>query len=217
MYPSRVTPSRRIAVAAAGVVLAAVALLGVAAPALAQDPNDIGPGPVVDQSTSNVSLDGIADAIAQLKQRAGISLSVVYVDDFNDGDPTDWANQTAADSQLTDPKDVLLAIGIQARGYGVSVDQGLGLSDEQLSKAENDDLVPDLQNNDWTGAAIAYARALGDLATGTDTGSKAIHDTSSGGSPAWLVPVGGTAAVVVIGGAFLLAWLHGRRARRRAS
>jgi len=188
-------------------------LLALAGPAAAATPHDIGDGPVVDESSSGVASGGIVEAIDGLERRAGLRLVVVFVDDFSDAEPTGWANETAIDSGLTGPTDVLLAIGIEARGYGVSVDQGVGLTGEQLSAAENDDLVPHLQDDEWAEAVVAYARALGDLVTGEDTGSAAIRDTGGGGSPAWLVPAVGTAVLVVLGGAFLIAWLRGRRRR----
>lgn len=135
----------------------------------------------------------------------------MFVDDFGGAEPISWANQTAQASGLVQPHDVLLAIAIGARGYGVSIDAGAGLTDSQLSAAEDRDLLPSLQENDWAGAVDAYARALGDLATGQDTGSAAIHDTAGGDAIAWLLPTVVTGLLALIGAAGLIAWLRGRR------
>ncbi len=156
-------------------------LLLVGGPAFAADPHDLGAEALVDQTQKGVDHAGILDALSGLESRAGISLTVVFVDDFGGSDPIAWANATAVASGRTGPHDVLLAIAIGDRGYGVSVDQGVGLTDSQLSSAEDRDLLPRLQENDWPGAVVAYARALGDLATGQDTGSAAIHEPSGGG------------------------------------
>ncbi|MBO9579158.1 MAG: TPM domain-containing protein, partial [Microbacteriaceae bacterium] len=150
-------------------------------------------------------------AIDALADRTGLALTVVFVDDFSGMHPTDWANATAQSSGRTQPADVLLAIATTARGFGVSVDPGIGLSDAQLSAAENADLLPRLQQNDWAGAVEAYARALGDLRTGDDTGSAAIRGDTGGGSTAWILPTVTTVLLVVLGGAFLVAYLRGRR------
>ncbi len=203
----------------AGILATAAAVIGaglllVGGPAFAADPHDLGAEALVDQTQKGVDHAGILDALSGLESRAGISLTVVFVDDFGGSDPIAWANATAVASGRTGPHDVLLAIAIGDRGYGVSVDQGVGLTDSQLSSAEDRDLLPRLQENDWPGAVVAYARALGDLATGQDTGSAAIHEPSGGDAAAWLLPVVGTGILVLVGGAFLIAWLRGRRRDR---
>ncbi len=142
------------------------------------------------------------------------AFTLVFLDYFGGASPTAWANAAAVASDRTGPRDLLLAVAIGDRGYGVSVDQGVGLSDGQLSSAEDRDLLPRLQENDWPGAVIAYATALGDLATGTDTGSAAIHAAAGGDAAAWLLPVVGSGLLVLLGGAFLFAWLRGRRRNR---
>ena len=201
----------------AGVLTAVLTagLLLIGAPAFAAAPHDLGDEQVVDETAAGVDVTGIAGAIDTLSDRTGIELTVVFIDGFDGVNPIDWANSAAAASDRTGPTEVLLAIAIGDRGYGVSVDEGVGLSDGQLSSAEDRDLLPRLQENDWPGAVIAYARALGDLATGEDTGSAAIHDPSGGDATAWLLPVVGTSIVVLVGGAFLVAWLRGRRRNRR--
>jgi hypothetical protein len=139
-------------------------------------------------------------ALQRLTADANLRLYVVYVQNFSGRNGQDWADRSAQASQLG-RRDALLAVAIDDRAYGISLDEEFPLSDELVTEIENQDVRPRLTANDWAGAAIA-------LADGMRTGS-ASGGAGDGGSalPVGLV-VGGVA--LVGGGAYVLA----RRRRR---
>jgi len=178
-----------------------------ALPAPAVEPTvDLGGATVVDGTGRAGDLAPVEQAIAALEQRAGLALRVVYVSDFDDADADEdpaWADKEAAHLGIADPRTVLLAVAIDQRQKLVSVSAQAGLSDPQLSAAEDDDLIPALERSDWTGAAVAYARALGDLATGTSTGSAAALAPPGfdwAGAAPWLAPT----AIIVLA---IIGWI----------
>jgi hypothetical protein len=113
------------------------------------------------------------------------------------------ADRSAQASQLG-RRDALLAVAIDDRAYGISLDNQFPLSDSVVTAIETEDVRPRLTANDWAGAAIALADGL---RTGHAAGG-AGSDGGSGALPVGLV-VGGVA--VLGGGAYVLA-----RRRRRA-
>lgn len=148
--------------------LAAATLLGIAAPAAAQDPVDLGSGHVVDQAGVLSSADEarIADAAKKLYDDHRIDLYVVYVDTFTDPtDAADWANDTAARNGLGQ-RDYLLAVSTQGRTYYLSGDDDGPVSADQLDSIEQNDIEPKLHAGDWAGAGVAAATGLGDAVGG---------------------------------------------------
>ena len=101
-------------------------------------------------------------------------------------------------------RDALLAVAVDDRAYGISLDDAFPLSESAVTAIETQDVRPRLTANDWAGAAIALADGL---RTGKAAGGSG-GDGSGGALPVGLV-VGGVA--VVGGGAYVLA-----RRRRRA-
>ncbi|WP_219413039.1 TPM domain-containing protein [Pseudonocardia nigra] len=177
----------------------AVLLLGGAATAPAEPPFRLADG-VTDRAgvLDPAGTAAVADAVGELRADEGIDLFVVYVDSFSGADGPTWAAEAARLSQLG-REDVLFAVAVGDRAYGVHVDPEVSLSqsaiDDALTAAE-DRLAAD----DWAGAAVALADELGGGSGG------------SGGAVAWtLVALAG--AVVVIGGFFLLS----RRRRSRTA
>lgn len=125
-----------------------------------------------------------------LRAEDGVQLFTVYVRSFDGADGPSWAEDSARRSQLG-PRDVLLAVAVDDRAYGVSVDQGFPLDQDTLADILSRDVEPRLAAGDWPGAAVAFADAL---RRGGATGG-----AGGGGSAApWVI--GG--ALALIGGAY---------------
>jgi hypothetical protein len=157
---------------------------------------------------------------------------VVFVDSFDDWDGIDWANASAIASGLG-AEDLLLAVAVEDRAYGISADEDAPLTDEQLADVAAD--VEDrLRDDDWAGAAVTAAdgyRAAaigesgesggsdgdsegdsGDESSGQSGGeSSGDPEGSAGGFPWGIVLALGGAAVL------LLLVLRGRRSGRSAA
>ncbi|MCW2705038.1 MAG: hypothetical protein JWQ37_3033 [Blastococcus sp.] len=148
----------------------------------------------------------VQQALDDLRSRNGTRLFVVYVNTFDGADSATWARQTAQQSSLG-AKDVLLAVAVQARQFGVHY--GTQVDSAVLQNVVTNDVKPKLSQNDWAGAAVALA---GGLAAG---GSAASSSGSSGGlgSGAMTAIVVGL-LIVVAAGAFLVT--RARRRRREA-
>jgi len=137
-------------------------------------------------------------ALDRLTAETNLRLYVVYVKNFSGRDGQDWADRSAQASQLG-RRDALLAVAIDDRAYGISLDDAFPLSDDVVADIETQDVRPRLAAGDWAGAAIALADGLRTGASGGGAGGSAL--------PVGLV-VGGVA--LVGGGAYVLA----RRRRR---
>lgn len=156
-----------------------------------------------DQITDHVDALGgdqgrVQDALDQLRDEDGTQLFVVFVSSFDDVDGQTWADQSARQSQLG-ARDVLFAVAVDDRAYGISVDQDFPLSDSELADLTANDVEPLLGQQNWDGATIALAQGL--------NGGSGI----SGGLAIALL-LGGA---VVVGGGYLL-YRRGRRARTEA-
>lgn len=176
-----------------GAVLAAV-LAGGAAAAAAEEPLRAD-AKITDRAGALDPAAGarVGAAIGELRADTGVDLFVVYVEDFAGADGPSWAGSTARLSRLG-REDVLLAVAVGERSYGVHVDPGISLSqsriDDAITAAE-DRLAAD----DPAGAAVALADGL---------------RGGGGDVPVGALLVGGVAAAG--GGAYLLS-----RRRRRAA
>ena len=142
-------------------------------------------------------------ALDRLTAETNLRLYVVYVQNFSGRDGQDWADRSAQASQLG-RRDALLAVAVDDRAYGISLDETFPLSDEVITDIETRDVRPRLTANDWGGAAIALADGM---RTGSASGGSG-DDAGGAALPVGLV-VGGVA--LVGGGAYVLA-----RRRRRA-
>ncbi|WP_285113639.1 TPM domain-containing protein [Leifsonia sp. fls2-241-R2A-40a] len=191
------------ALLALGLVAAPMAVA--APPAFAQDPVDLGPTHVVDQSQVLSGSDEaqITAAAKKLYDDHRIDLYVVYVDTFtNPTEAADWANETAARNGLGQ-RDYLLAVATQSRTYYLSGDDDGPVSAGQLDSIEQNDIEPKLHDNDWTGAAVAAANGLSDAAGG-----------GGGGAFFWVFLIGVVIVGVVV---FLLVRSRGRRKKQAAT
>jgi hypothetical protein len=180
---------------------ALVVALSVGAPlaAQAQDPVDLRGAYVLDQAgVVTGSEDRIKASLDQLFNDTGMQLFVVYVDSFTGAaSAEEWADDTAVMSQLGD-KDALLAIATDDRLYQVSVAADFPLSDGDLAQIEENALVPQLRDDKWADAAVAFADGL--RGEGNDSGSL----------PLWPIVL---IIVAAVGGAVV--YLLVRLARRR--
>jgi hypothetical protein len=177
-------------------VAGAVVLTGPAA--LAEPPFDV-PGQLTDRADA---LDPdeesrVEDALQQLAADDDVQVYVVYVDSFDGQAGPQWSDDAAETSGLG-LNDVLMAVAVEDRRYGVSVAQDSDISDSELQDLLLDDVEPRLSESDWDGAAVALAEGLGG-GDGTGFGTIAV--------------IGGIA--VVGGGAYLVT--RSRRRRREAA
>lgn len=143
-------------------------------------------------------------ALDKLSSETQMRLYVVYVKSFS-GRGGPGLGGPVRPGVAVGRRDALLAVAVDDRAYGISLDNEFPLSDSVVTAIETQDVRPRLTANDWAGAAIALADGLrtGNAAGGSGGGA-------GGGRtlPVGLV-VGGVA--VVGGGAYVLA-----RRRRRA-
>ena len=166
----------------AGLVVAAVSVLGLAAPAWAVPPPPLGSSYVLDQADvlTNAQEAEVQSRLLRLSEQTGLDLWVVFVDDFTE--PTsaaDWANETANRNSLG-PHQYLLAVSVDGRAYYLSgdVDDGT-LTADQLAAIEQERVQPALSAGDWAGAADAAATGI----TAAAQGTKPPPPTPAGGGP----------------------------------
>lgn len=169
----RVTPrphGRRARATLLAIVAALFGVTALTAPARAVEPFN-----VVAEITDQVGAlggrtDDVQDALDRLSAETPLQLFVVFVASFDDLDGLTWANETAIASGLGD-EDILMAVGVTDRRYGISVADGIPLTDGQLDEVRTEAIEPALSADDWAGAAIAAADGYRAAYTGTGTSS----------------------------------------------
>ncbi len=149
----------------------------------------------------------VSEAFDRLREDDGTQLFVVYVASFDGLDGQTWADQSAQQSQLGG-RDVLFAVAVEDRAYGVSIDQDFPLSDDDLADLLATDVEPSLSDNDWAGAAVALAEGLR-----SGSGSSASEGSGTGGGVPIALLLGGAA---VAGGGYVLYRRRRKRARGEA-
>ncbi|WP_032400043.1 TPM domain-containing protein [Rhodococcoides fascians] len=165
------------------------------------------PSRLATQITDNVqaldpdSLAEVQTSIDDLYGGSQLRLWVTYVADFDNMSAADWARQTYERSDLGQ-RDVLLAVATVDRSYYLGVNTGLS----QITTAEQDDIrvndvEPALGEEDWSGAAIAAAGALGE----------AYASSGGGGSSAPLLI--GVGVLAVAGGGAVVYSSRRKKAR----
>jgi hypothetical protein len=183
---------------------AALLLLTTGAPASAEPPVDFGGAYVVDDAGVLSGTSAIESALDELYDRAQVSLFVVYVDTFDDpSDPGLWADTTAGLSGLG-PDDVLLAVAVQDRQYQLNDEL---LFDDQYDRVATR-IETRLRDDDWEGAAIEAADAIGDELAGDPVSEPGTGSSEGGGIP--ILPILGGVAVVGVAG-----WGVSRLLKRR--
>jgi len=149
-------------------------------------------GPVTDQTgILGTNVVQVQQALDQVAQKTDYQLFVVYVASFDGISGADWAEQTAINSRLG-VNDFLLAVAVDDRLWGFSVDSSSSLSTAQQNRIQNA-IVDKLRVNDYAGAAVAGADAI--VGGGTNTGM------------IWLIVIG---IVIVVG---VVGWLVVRRVK----
>ena len=182
--------------AAAGAAVAMTLLLLLPGTSLAEQPLRL-PAPITDISgVLGGDQAEVQNAIDKLYDEDKVQMWVVYVPTFSGINRDSWAEQTFQLSGLG-TSDVLLAVATDDRDYAYRVGTDFPLSDSQLTSIATNDIVPQLRNSDWAGAAVAAADGY--------------RSAIGGSSSLWWWAAGGI--VVVGGGGYLLY----RRSRRRKS
>ncbi|OBG92050.1 hypothetical protein A5697_08200 [Mycobacterium sp. E3251] len=142
----------------------------------------------------------VTSAVRKLYTDRHIRLWVVYVDDFSDQSPVNWAQRTVRTSDLGD-YDALLAVATGSRAYAFLVPSTVkSVNARQVDDLRRNKIEPALHNGDWSGAAVAAANGLN-----TSPGSS--------GRVALLV----TLAIILVALAALLLVMRYRSRRRRAA
>jgi hypothetical protein len=179
----------------------------VAGPAAAEPP-----GRLTDQVTDAAGALGnagdVQDALDELRSAEGIQLFVAFVSTFDGMGGQEWADASARASQLG-ASDLLFAVAVDDRAYGLSVDDAFPLSDAELDDLLAGEVEPRLADQDWDGTVVALADGLR-----ADAGSSAgSADVGSGGGGALAVVAG----VAVVGGGGYLLVRNRRRTKAEAA
>ena len=101
----------------------------------------------------------VEQAIQTLQDDENVQLWVTYVDTFSGLGAQDWADETAAESDLG-LNDVLLAVAVGDRSYAYSVAQEFPLDQAQMDAVMTEDVEPALRDEDWPGAAVAATAGI---------------------------------------------------------
>jgi uncharacterized membrane protein YgcG len=199
----------------AGLVVAAVSVLGLAAPARAVPPPPLGSSYVLDQADvlTNGQEAEVQSRMLRLSEQTGLDMWVVFVDDFTE--PTaagDWANETANRNNLG-PHQYLLAVSVDGRAYYLSgnVESG-ALTAEQLTAIEQERVQPALAAGDYAGAAEAAAAGIAAAARAAEP----TPPTPAGSGPDVALIALVVFLVVALGGGLLWLFLRRRRATAEA-
>jgi len=151
-------------IAAVVVTLLSILMMS-SGPASAEAPVDV-QGPVTDRAQAlGGDAAAVRDALDSFFEKTGNQLFVVYVSSFDGMDGQEWAERSAKASRLG-TTDILLAVATDERSFGVGVSSETDLSDDDLEKVQQDDILPALRDNEWSKAAIdaagGYTAALDD-------------------------------------------------------
>ncbi|OBF76714.1 hypothetical protein A5750_08205 [Mycobacterium sp. 852002-51613_SCH5001154] len=102
----------------------------------------------------------VTSAVRKLYTDRHIRLWVVYVDDFSDQSPVNWAQRTVRTSDLGN-YDALLAVATAGRAYAFLVPSTVkSVNARQVDDLRHNKIEPALHNGDWSGAAVAAANGL---------------------------------------------------------
>lgn len=185
--------------------LGLAAFLGAAGPASADPPSRLA-GQITDtvEALDATDVSDVQAAIDDLYNTDKLRLWVVYVADFNNQDPADWAKATAKASSFRD-RDVLLAVATVDSSYSMWVSDGMtAITDSEITDMQTDNIEPALREEDWSGAAITTAGTL----------SEAYSSSGSGESgTGWLI---GAGAVLVAGGGAVAFSSRRKKAQQKA-
>ena len=144
-------------------LVAALCLLWGGAAATAASPADA-PFDIPEQITDRAGVlddpQGLQSQVNELTQEEGLQLFAVYVDSFDGMAPESWVQQTYETSGMGG-NDVLLAVAVEDRRYGMWTTADSGLEASDISRVQTDYVEPQLAADDWDGAVTAAAEGLG--------------------------------------------------------
>ncbi|MCV7380815.1 hypothetical protein BST11_06700 [Mycobacterium alsense] len=100
----------------------------------------------------------VSSAIERLHRDRHIQLWVVYVDNFSNFKPDNWANQTRDATGMGD-HDALLAVATKTKRYSFIAPPNL-LSADGSNTLRSNRIEPAVAARDWSGAAVAAADGL---------------------------------------------------------
>ena len=101
----------------------------------------------------------LQDDLDTLQRERGIQLWVVYVDSFDGRSGEEWVRATYEESGFG-TNDVLLAVAVEDRAYGMWAQEGAGVTPDLLTQVQTADVEPRLGRDDWDGAVTAAAQGL---------------------------------------------------------
>jgi hypothetical protein len=161
------------------------------------------PGFLQDRLTDTAGVLGgdeaaVREALDRLSADTPVDLFVVFVETFDGMGSTEWVNEAATASDLG-VNDILLAVAVEDRNYDVSIDTDGVVSAATVQDLLRNDVEPALSQDDWAGAAIAFADGLRDSQLG---GGDTDGAAAGGGIPLVWIALGGAA---VVGGGVLVA------------
>lgn len=149
----------------------------------------------------------VSSAIDRLYRDRHIQLWVVYVDNFSQSKPENWADRTRSASGLGD-HDALLAVATNTKRYALSVPpQAQGPIAAELNSLRRNQIEPVLGAKDWSGVAVAAADGLNKLTSSAQPTSPAQR----------MWPLIAVAVIVVVVLIAVLLVLYRARRRRRAA
>ncbi|MGY1748707.1 TPM domain-containing protein [Modestobacter sp. SYSU DS0511] len=117
--------------------------------------------PVTDEA--GVLGDGAAaaeDALAELRSETGLVLSAVFVPSFDgEDDDADWAELTAAESELGD-EELLLAVATDEAEYEWWIGDESPVEPDAVETLMSEEVEPAVVDGNWSGAVVALADGL---------------------------------------------------------
>lgn len=147
------------------VTAALVAMLIVLAPAAtahATAPVDLGGTYVLDEADALTAPQQarVEQAVQDLYAETQTQLYVVFVPSFSDPtDHTEWGRAVLEKNQI-DSDGILLSVAVTERNYDVQQTNETAISESDVQNAVDDSLLPRLKQDDWSGAAVAFADGL---------------------------------------------------------
>lgn len=135
---------------------------------------------ITDRADALVDTAALQSDLETLQDEHGIQLFVVYVDSFDGQSGPDWTEKTFQTSGMGG-NDVLLAVAVDDRAYGMWTTGDSGLSESQLQDVQTNDVEPALGDDDWDGAVTAAAEGLGDPSSGGNVDSGDEEGSLTGG------------------------------------
>ncbi|WP_448611183.1 TPM domain-containing protein [Geodermatophilus sp. URMC 60] len=177
-------------------VLGALALvLSAAGTASAEPPLEVA-GQITDEAgLLGTGAPAAEQAVADLAAEDDLQLYAVFVPSFDGADPGEWAQDSAQLSDL-DETDVLLAVAVgeTTYEYGYWVADDFPLSEVDLDRAVTGEVEPRLTAGDRSGAVVALASQLRDLAA---TEEEAERQAAPWSASTIILVIGGVAVVLL--------------------